>query len=293
MSTILKALKKLEQEKQRQRDAGTHESPVWPGSAAANRFPGGRWLAAPWIRRGLVLILVLGLGGAAFYFYRLSLTAGRPDAVGKAGPEFSPARDTRVAPSTTAGHVRKDMATVQMQPVEDQADHTRAIADAGRSGGKRPSVPKRSETMPRPLNSKAAVQGTQTKAPVQRQPTFNVTQTAGSDVGPMPASQLPVDESRTVEPSPQPVAEQTSLPADRGNRPAEPEYPNAILMTDGRLKVQALAWSPNIDDRMAVINTRIVHEGDKVEGFAILAIGHDDVIVSEKGVIYRVVFGQP
>ena len=284
MSTILKALKKLEQEKEGHRDAGIHQSRIWPGSAAVNRFSGGRWLAAPWIRRGLVLILVLGLGGTAFYYYRLSLTAVRPDAVHIAGSEFSQARNTRVAPSTTAGYVRKDPATVQMQPVEDQTDQTRVIVDAGRPGDERPSVPKHTETMPLPLNA---------IAPVQRQPPPKVTQTARSDVGSVPAKQPPVDESRAVEPSPRPAGKQASLPADRANRTAEPEYPNARLMTDGRLKVQALAWSPNTDDRMAVINTRIVHEGDKVEGFAVLAIGRDDVIVSEKGVIYRVVFGHP
>ena len=91
----------------------------------------------------------------------------------------------------------------------------------------------------------------------------------------------------------QAVPEQSSSSAGGGSQPTAPGYPNANLLTDGRLKVQALAWSPSIEDRMAVINTRIVHEGDKVEGFVVLAIGRDDVVVSEKGIAYRVVFGRP
>jgi hypothetical protein len=68
---------------------------------------------------------------------------------------------------------------------------------------------------------------------------------------------------------------------------------DARPLTDGRLKVQALAWSPKAEDRMAVINTRIVHEGDKVNGFTVLAIGSDDVIVRDKDIKFRVTFGRP
>ena len=59
------------------------------------------------------------------------------------------------------------------------------------------------------------------------------------------------------------------------------------------MKIQAIAWSPNSDERMAVINSRIVREGGSVEGFSVVAIRQDDVIVREQGRLYRVIFGKP
>jgi hypothetical protein len=64
-------------------------------------------------------------------------------------------------------------------------------------------------------------------------------------------------------------------------------------LTDGRLKVQAIAWAPDARDRMAVVNTHIVREGQTVEGFSIVAIEEDAVVVRESGQSYRVPFGRP
>ena len=65
-------------------------------------------------------------------------------------------------------------------------------------------------------------------------------------------------------------------------------------MTDGRLKVQAIACSATVENRMAVINSRVVHEGDSVDGFGVVAIRPDDVVVRDKAKgLFRVVFGRP
>jgi cytoskeletal protein RodZ len=64
-------------------------------------------------------------------------------------------------------------------------------------------------------------------------------------------------------------------------------------LTDGRLKVQAIAWAPDAQDRMAVVNTHIVHEGHTVEGFLIVTIEEDAVVVREGEQSYRVAFGRP
>jgi hypothetical protein len=42
---------------------------------------------------------------------------------------------------------------------------------------------------------------------------------------------------------------------------------------------------------MAVINGRIVHEGDSVDGYQVLKIRQEDVIVSENGKSWRLAFG--
>ena len=70
-------------------------------------------------------------------------------------------------------------------------------------------------------------------------------------------------------------------------------YKDVAPLKDGRLKIQAIAWSPVAQDRMAVVNSRIVNEGDKVDGFFVVAIRRDDLVVREKGKVYRVIFGRP
>lgn len=70
-------------------------------------------------------------------------------------------------------------------------------------------------------------------------------------------------------------------------------YSGAQRLTDGRLTIQAIAWSPNADERMAVINNRVVREGTVVEGFSIIGITEDAVYARESGRLWQVRFGRP
>jgi hypothetical protein len=70
-------------------------------------------------------------------------------------------------------------------------------------------------------------------------------------------------------------------------------YATARRMTDGRLEVQAIAWSEQPSERMAVINNHIVREGGSVEGFFIVRIGKDTVILRENGRLLKILFGEP
>jgi hypothetical protein len=65
----------------------------------------------------------------------------------------------------------------------------------------------------------------------------------------------------------------------------------APRMTDNRLTVQAIVWSPAVEDRMAVINNSIMRQGGKVDGFTVEAIGEDQVLVREGQQQYVVPFG--
>jgi hypothetical protein len=65
-------------------------------------------------------------------------------------------------------------------------------------------------------------------------------------------------------------------------------------MTDGRLKVQAIVWAPDPQERMAVVNSQVIREGSVIEGFSIVSIGEDAVYVREDGLrLLKVPFGQP
>jgi hypothetical protein len=66
--------------------------------------------------------------------------------------------------------------------------------------------------------------------------------------------------------------------------------PDIPLIDPSILKLQAISWSPTPKDRMTVINNRILREKSAINGYAIILIDQDTVIVkkdTEKG---RLVF---
>lgn len=54
-----------------------------------------------------------------------------------------------------------------------------------------------------------------------------------------------------------------------------------------RLEIQAIAWSSEPESRIAVINSRIVREGGSVEGVNITNIGKDEIIFRKEGEEWR------
>ena len=83
-----------------------------------------------------------------------------------------------------------------------------------------------------------------------------------------------------------------TTPVTRARQPA-PTRPQKTYrpIEGGKLKLQALAWTDDVARRMAVINDRIVHEGDSVDGYQVLKIRKDDVIVKENGKSWSLAFG--
>jgi hypothetical protein len=62
-------------------------------------------------------------------------------------------------------------------------------------------------------------------------------------------------------------------------------------LNDAKIKLQALAWSSDAARRMAVINGRIVREGESMDGYQINQIRQEDVIVSDGRQSWRLEFG--
>ena len=84
----------------------------------------------------------------------------------------------------------------------------------------------------------------------------------------------------------------TTAPAARTEIPARTRPgKNYERFTDSKLKLQALAWSEDAARRMAVINGHIVHEGESVDGYQVVKIRTEDVIVKEGGKSWSLEFG--
>ncbi len=96
-------------------------------------------------------------------------------------------------------------------------------------------------------------------------------------------------------PTNRPVAKkdsQTTVPTAGAKQPVRTRpSKNYDQFTDSKLKLQALAWSDDAVRRMAVINGRIVHEGESVDGYQVVKIRAEDVIVKEGGKSWRLKFG--
>ena len=82
------------------------------------------------------------------------------------------------------------------------------------------------------------------------------------------------------------------MPAAKADQPAKTRSRKTYdRFTDSKLKLQALAWSDDAVRRMAVINGRIVHEGESVDGYQVVKIREEDVILNQGGKSWRLEFG--
>ena len=61
-------------------------------------------------------------------------------------------------------------------------------------------------------------------------------------------------------------------------------------LNDPDMKLQAVTWSRVPQKRIAVINNRILREGDMVAGYLINSINQDDVVISRAGEKWKLLF---
>lgn len=62
------------------------------------------------------------------------------------------------------------------------------------------------------------------------------------------------------------------------------------LLNDPDMKLQAITWSKDPQRRLVVLNNHILHQGEMVNGYHIDAINQDDVVISNKGEKWKLVF---
>ncbi len=62
--------------------------------------------------------------------------------------------------------------------------------------------------------------------------------------------------------------------------------------TGSEIKINAIAYSRDERSRFAVVNLKTVHEGDQVEGLAVVEIEENGIVFEEGGTKYRVSLGR-
>lgn len=267
MSSILRALKKLEQDTA----AGRTDSAGIPGRTASSR----RSMTIP---AGFAIIVLLFALGFLFFLWPGMRQAATPAA--NQGKKLF----------TRAGAPLPPDRKVRSKPVDKTED-------------KKPALPR----------------SLQPVKPHPKEMHHDTAQTAQKDFYMAEKTDLPVSETAAKQPGRIPVAEisnkntQAKASAHRqtGEKNGRRYLPEARplrsetlagdntktrgldlkeLGDDAGLKLQAISWSPEPARRIAVINGRIRHEGEKIEGYLIIAITPDDIRLKKGNFLGRLSF---
>jgi hypothetical protein len=90
--------------------------------------------------------------------------------------------------------------------------------------------------------------------------------------------------TQPVESAPQPSPQQAL--------PVRDPYAQAEAFTQDTLQLQAVSWSDLPSERITIINGQILREGQTVDGYAVVQIRPEDVIVKRSGKLWKVSYGQ-
>jgi hypothetical protein len=111
-------------------------------------------------------------------------------------------------------------------------------------------------------------------------------ESASSAVIHIPEETSPNASGEVLQPAAKPVVASISIPATPP-RTVEVEIPK---LNDRDMKLQAITWSRVPQKRIAVINNRILREGETVSGYLIKTINQDDIVLSLDGEKWKLLF---
>lgn len=319
MSSILKALQKLESE-----SARVDREKSWlkrgdPGAAYAEG-PQKAWTSG-W-RVALLGTLIILAGGAGVVFSSKLFKHGRSGAIevskqvspsitakGLSPPKLVP---EKVPSKITINSQEKEAVSFfKQEPTVKKPDHQRQLSEKSIPSEKiqKPKLPEK--VIRTRETGKADPDGTDKKLHGSPGSRFKEEATSASsnlgevgktkkDLKPVASAPKPgegePDRIRAEKANDSPGGEAIVSPITPENE-KEPPSPSegreivSIKVLEGaEMNLQAISWAPGADRRVAVINNRIVKEGDRVSGFLIFKINRDDVILSDGGELWKLNF---
>lgn len=270
MSTILKALKRIDQTTPPEEDLQD-----WPAGIDTKKTVRGR-VHKIWFYRKAVLALILAIiilaAGWLVYSQKQWLTA-------KIFPQKSSAKGPIYhAKIDPASETSKDSAPARV-PVPKNKE-----APPGSGSELRPTV---KAQQPRGLPRFPAAQKNP-KKPIYTAPDKTRVPQKDRPVNPSVSRPPATSSAISVQRSPGPVA---TAPAGKSTSRVTPAARSYQRLDDSKLKLQAIAWSKDAAQRIAVINGHIVREGESVEGFVVNQIRQEDVVVNDGSTSWQLEFG--
>lgn len=315
MSTILKALQRLEDEKSANSERSLNEQVVAhrPPSAPERRHG---------LRIGAVAIGGLAVAAAAFFFWPTQEEPDAEVAMGSPPPAMAPAvaattevaakkpRRKRSARPAPAARVQQDPSEIEISPVVEVVEHldappadTDVSADSGtpaappkiaaqpakaKPGAERPTARARAGNPETQVARRAKQPRSASKQIADPKPP--APQISESSVLATPASALPAPvEIAAVAPKPVPPAVPTPIPAVA----REPERKIVQRATLPVLSIEKTIWHPDADRRVAVV--RLVDtekvlrlkEGDAVGPLVVIDIAPGSVLFNHDNIEIR------
>ena len=261
MSSILRALKKLESDPRHLEESGTLESKFVPlADTRQHKKPTGLLIVI--MGGGIVCGLVL-LAGWWLLSEKTLQSPIAPQQITRQNlqqPEKTP-----IIPKESESHVDQD---ISLEPAKPSADivAVRKTAD---------SFPEPTpETLPQPSSPT-----------IEQKEILPIAEQAVEPTSPAPETPY----SEVIEPvSTEKVAvAETSPPQISAKKAEKVDIP---LLDNPEIKLQAITWSKDPQKRIAVINNSILRQGEAVSGYRIDTINQDDVVLTDKERKWKLLF---
>ncbi len=267
MSTILKALKRIDQT-----SPPPDDLQAWPPKVDPQKPVRAR-VHKIWLYRkvylALILTVVLIAAGWLAYGQRHWLAAKiLPQKTSAQGPIY----EARIRPGAdeSKGAVPQKAPTVKRQK-----------ARAGASPAPRPAGDERSSRRVPPIRASQKNQNDKmlTSSAKAQSPGTNIVSKSNISRSPMAVS---------GKPKPGDTRPAAAAPMKKSTPRVARSYQR---LDDSKLKLQAIAWSKEAAQRLAVINGHIVREGESVDGFLVNQIRQEDVVVNDGSASWQLEFG--
>ena len=280
MSSILRALKRIEKEAPPQDESHPWPRPIDSKKAVRSKVK-KRWLVNKLVSTLFILIVILAVGWIVYSQRHLILAKLLPEkTIG----------DTRQATEPPGKQKAVHQAKIKTPPGKLNKAAPGSTAAPGKQSAK--TITKKGVTpsgLPKPIPGKA-VQKNITRpltapkpAPIKKKTPLKSTTKRMQPLQPTGSRQTPERETTNQRSTRAPATEKST-----GGGKSRSD--NLSVIHDSKLKLQAIAWSDDAARRMAVINNHIVREGETVDGFSITSIRRDDVIVNDGSSSWRLEF---
>ncbi|KPK34299.1 MAG: hypothetical protein AMK70_07835 [Nitrospira bacterium SG8_35_1] len=259
MSSILRALKKLENDPRHLEEVPPLDSQFVPLADTGGQKTAMRFLVMV-ISGGIVCGLVVLAG---WWLFAVKI---KPPPVVPQETAFQGLPQTEIAPAGPKEPEAPENAPGSQEPSISAGDPVILPQTTANISG---SMPEKTQQRP--------AQAITPKAPVSVDgPEAEATSQIAASPAPENKKQVPAEKTAAV-------ARVPAVPL----QVKEVEIP---VLNDPEMKLQAITWSRDPQKRIAVINNRILRQGEAVNGYRIATINQDDVVLSDAGEEWKLLF---
>jgi hypothetical protein len=316
VSTILKALRRLDEQRRSETAPRTLEEQVLAGGAggAARGGPDARTRRRAIRLAGGALGVLAAAGASVLWLSReepaVAVAVSQPERVAAAPPPALPAAVAR-APRESLPAQGAPIAGEELDSTVRSALRPQSTRGDGALGSSAASARPAAGNQPEPNIGVEPANAGEEGAPVAATPTRFAVRSAREEPrapAPAPAAQrevtpsaeppqrAPLPEAQSEispaprEPEPQPIAQEQPAAAPRV--PAEPEPDVAVVAHRPEIWVESTEWHPSPEKRSARVRigediARILREGDAVDGVVVKEIRPSGVVFLHEGAEFK------